>query len=216
MHLIHVVARNDVLILSAQELPFCRVEFEGNVDGLSGRIIQTDGCKQFTTDLIANPVPFCLQVLCHTGFCQQIFIDPRIFHLRFLHPTRFALPIPSISQQHYFVNNKLLVCHQKIPCPYGRRMIKQKESFPLSGTGRTLVNLTFSLRKGAKGQNHSMILPTTPEPTVRPPSRIAKRRPSSIATGVSSSTCIMTLSPGMHISVPSGRVMIPVTSVVRK
>ena len=79
-----------------------------------------------------------------------------------------------------------------------------------------LYKLLVSLRTYVQGQNHSTILPTTPEPTVRPPSRIAKRRPSSIATGVSSSTCIMTLSPGMHISVPSGRVMMPVTSVVRK
>src|SRR5690606_23846996 len=31
--------------------------------------------------------------------------------------------------------------------------------------------------------NYSMILATTPAPTVRPPSRIAKRRPSSIAIG---------------------------------
>ena len=62
----------------------------------------------------------------------------------------------------------------------------------------------------------SSISVTTPEPTVRPPSRIAKRRPFSIAMGVISSTLITTLSPGMHISVPSGRVMMPVTSVVRK
>ena len=33
--------------------------------------------------------------------------------------------------------------------------------------------------------------------------------------GVISSTFMSTLSPGMHISVPSGRVMMPVTSVVR-
>ena len=57
---------------------------------------------------------------------------------------------------------------------------------------------------------------TAPEPTVRPPSRIAKRRPFSMAMGVISSTLISTLSPGMHISTPSGRVMTPVTSVVRK
>ena len=67
-----------------------------------------------------------------------------------------------------------------------------------------------------KRKTYSLILMTTPEPTVRPPSRIAKRRPSSMAMGVISSTSISTLSPGMHISVPSGRVMIPVTSVVRK
>ncbi len=65
-------------------------------------------------------------------------------------------------------------------------------------------------------ENYSLILITTPEPTVRPPSRIAKRRPSSIAIGVISSTSISTLSPGIHISVPSGSLMMPVTSVVLK
>ncbi len=57
---------------------------------------------------------------------------------------------------------------------------------------------------------------TTPEPTVRPPSRIAKRRPGSIAMGVMSSTSMVTLSPGIHISMPSGSLITPVTSVVRK
>ena len=66
------------------------------------------------------------------------------------------------------------------------------------------------------GGNYSSMAITTPEPTVRPPSRIAKRRPFSMAMGVISSTFMSTLSPGMHISVPSGRVMTPVTSVVRK
>ena len=39
---------------------------------------------------------------------------------------------------------------------------------------------------------------------------------SSIAIGVISSTSISTLSPGIHISTPSGRVITPVTSVVLK
>ncbi len=64
--------------------------------------------------------------------------------------------------------------------------------------------------------NYSMISPTTPEPTVLPPSRIAKRRPFSIAIGEMSSTVISTLSPGRHISTPSGRLITPVTSVVLK
>ena len=55
---------------------------------------------------------------------------------------------------------------------------------------------------------------TAPAPTVRPPSRIAKRMPSSTAIGVISSMPISTLSPGMHISWPSGSAMVPVTSVV--
>src|SRR5690606_6639298 len=66
------------------------------------------------------------------------------------------------------------------------------------------------------GLYYFVILLTTPEPTVRPPSRIAKRRPSSIAIGAISLTPIVTLSPGITISVPSGRMTSPVTSVVRK
>jgi hypothetical protein len=63
---------------------------------------------------------------------------------------------------------------------------------------------------------HLRILVTRPEPTVRPPSRIANLRPSSIAIGWIISTRISVLSPGMTISVPSGRCTTPVTSVVRK
>ena len=61
-----------------------------------------------------------------------------------------------------------------------------------------------------------VILVTRPAPTVRPPSRMAKRSPSSMAIGWMSSTAISVLSPGMTISVPSGSVTTPVTSVVRK
>ena len=64
--------------------------------------------------------------------------------------------------------------------------------------------------------DYSTIVATLPEPTVLPPSRIAKRRPCSIATGWISSIVISTLSPGMHISVPSGSSQTPVTSVVLK
>ena len=63
---------------------------------------------------------------------------------------------------------------------------------------------------------YSMMEATRPDPTVRPPSRIAKVRPCSIAIGWISSIVISTLSPGMHISVPSGRLITPVTSVVLK
>ena len=64
--------------------------------------------------------------------------------------------------------------------------------------------------------NYSMIEATRPEPTVLPPSRIAKVRPCSIAIGWMSSIVISTLSPGMHISVPAGNSQTPVTSVVLK
>ena len=64
--------------------------------------------------------------------------------------------------------------------------------------------------------NYFVILSTTPAPTVRPPSRIAKRSPSSMAIGLMSSIFIWTESPGITISTPSGKVATPVTSVVRK
>ena len=66
------------------------------------------------------------------------------------------------------------------------------------------------------GLSYSMMLVTTPAPTVRPPSRMAKRSFSSIAIGVISSIVTAMLSPGITISVPSGRDTTPVTSVVRK
>jgi hypothetical protein len=70
--------------------------------------------------------------------------------------------------------------------------------------------------RGDPASGHLLILVTRPAPTVRPPSRMAKRRPSSMAMGWMSSTDISVLSPGMTISVPSGRCTTPVTSVVRK
>ncbi len=49
---------------------------------------------------------------------------------------------------------------------------------------------------------YSIILVTTPAPTVFPPSRIANLNPSSIATAVNNSTFTFTLSPGITISAP--------------
>ncbi|CKU58389.1 Uncharacterised protein [Mycobacterium tuberculosis] len=45
---------------------------------------------------------------------------------------------------------------------------------------------------------------------------MAKRRPSSIAIGLISFTVMLTLSPGMTISLSLGSSIAPVTSVVRK
>ncbi len=67
--------------------------------------------------------------------------------------------------------------------------------------------------EGFRSYRISVIVPA---PTVRPPSRIAKRRPFSMATGVISSISSATLSPGITISTPSGNFATPVTSVVRK
>ena len=81
--------------------------------------------------------------------------------------------------------------------------------------GRAFVDLEPTAT-GRPHCGHSRILVTTPEPTVRPPSRIAKRRPSSHAIGVIKVISMSMLSPGITISTPSGSLMLPVTSVVRK
>ena len=60
-----------------------------------------------------------------------------------------------------------------------------------------------------------IIFVTTPAPTVLPPSRIAKRIFSSIATGIIRLILRLIVSPGITISVPSGSSTSPVTSVVR-
>ena len=49
---------------------------------------------------------------------------------------------------------------------------------------------------------------------MRPPSRIAKRKPSSIAIGAINSTLMVTFSPGITISTPSSNVTAPVTVTI--
>src|SRR5664279_5133316 len=66
------------------------------------------------------------------------------------------------------------------------------------------------------GPPYSRIFATTPAPTVLPPSRMAKRRPSSMAMGAISLTVMDTLSPGITISLSLASSTAPVTSVVRK
>jgi hypothetical protein len=61
--------------------------------------------------------------------------------------------------------------------------------------------------------NYLIISVTCPAPIVLPPSRIANLNPLLIATGTISTTLIVTLSPGIIISLPSGRKISPVTSV---
>ena len=63
---------------------------------------------------------------------------------------------------------------------------------------------------------YSIISLTTPAPTVLPPSLMANLTSFSIAIGVINSAKIVTLSPGIIISIPSGRFNMPVTSVVLK
>ena len=99
------------------------------------------------------------------------------------------------------------------PTPKERYSATTEQLFHINKKGRTRrpFSIIFSIIL-----NYARISATTPEPTVLPPSRIAKRRPFSIAIAEMSSTVISTLSPGRHISTPSGRLITPVTSVVLK
>ena len=93
---------------------------------------------------------------------------------------------------------------------------------PISPSSNILLRVnshrifSLSLHCSLLIEYYSMIVATRPDPTVRPPSRIANVRPWLIAIGWISSIVISMLSPGMHISVPSGRLQTPVTSVVLK
>ena len=98
----------------------------------------------------------------------------------------------------------LFLEYRKTPEPQGFRGILRLDTM-LSYDNKSIFRLYYS-----------MIVATRPDPTVRPPSRIAKVRPWLIAIGWISSIVISMLSPGMHISVPSGRLQTPVTSVVLK
>jgi hypothetical protein len=89
------------------------------------------------------------------------------------------------------------------------------ELHPCRVCGRKMRNLS-QLPAALHIKNYLRILVTTPEPTVRPPSRMAKRTLASMAIGEPNSTLSFTLSPGMHISAPPNKCAEPVTSVVRK
>jgi len=88
---------------------------------------------------------------------------------------------------------------------------------PISNWRRSLLAFSIGNRQLANRQcSYSTTSETVPAPTVRPPSRIAKRSPFSIAIGAINSISIATLSPGITISTPCGSAATPVTSVVRK
>ena len=113
------------------------------------------------------------------------------------------------------ISPRFVVCHAfpyARPTAYrrpGRRPAPAGARLPARKKEPRAARLLFLL-------SYSMISVTTPEPTVLPPSLMANLSPSSIAIGVIRSISIVMLSPGMHISTPSGSFRSPVTSVVLK
>ncbi len=125
---------------------------------------------------------------------------PKVISLFGLAMGRMLATEPTIFAEFKFVRCGPLV--------FGRRIISSLAL--LAGQGHDDSHFIISLIA------YATISLTTPAPTVRPPSRIAKRSSFSIAIGVINSASIATLSPGITISTPSGNVKTPVTSVVRK
>ena len=113
------------------------------------------------------------------------------------------------------------VCHCEVG--HSPNVAISSSPFPLQNTGtphtqkspRVVSEASYIFFESVSS-GYFRILLTTPAPTVRPPSRIAKRKPSSIAIGAISCTFILMLSPGITILTSSGSIIVPVTSVVRK
>ena len=78
-----VVSGNDISILLPHEFAFRRLQFEVDIVRLV-IVIQQDGGEHLSADMVPDPVPLRLEVLCHAAFGHQIFINPGIFHIRIL------------------------------------------------------------------------------------------------------------------------------------
>ena len=132
---------------------------------------------------------------CQSAYPLYSHAEKRSFKLKFLVKQLYQVPT---QQNPRFPTGFILLCN-----------------YALFKQGR-IMRPCLSLPSRAGSFNYSMISVTTPDPTVLPPSLMANLSPSSIAIGVISAISITTLSPGMHISVPSGNCRSPVTSVVLK
>src|SRR6056297_1997845 len=131
---------------------------------------------------------------------------------------------------------ELQTCHEILTCFFMHRMLLTPRTIlfvfyplrvlPFVLCSRVIPSFALTARQNNVISNflschnaiclYSIISTTTPAPTVRPPSRIANRNSFSIATGTISSISASTLSPGITICTPSGNLIDPVTSVVRK
>ena len=181
------------------------------------------------------------QALCASGGCRRAgereALPPSLPRQRFPHAVprgdRRALPAPAQGTNPLgipFWGTGLIFPRLSIPqtpqaagpCSWACRRLrplpprKKRKEAPMPPTRGAWARRPRAEGAGRPHCGHSRIFVTTPEPTVRPPSRMAKRRPSSHAIGVISVISMSMLSPGMTISTPSGSLMLPVTSVVRK
>ena len=144
--------------------------------------------------------------------------DHRGLFLSRLFMQRVSTKPRAVLHQLETLSSSSLFDYAVIPLP-GLRALKPNILSHDKTSGRKMRNCLLEPPAGSKtrqNQTYFRILVTTPDPTVLPPSRIAKRLCSSNAIGLSNSTSTLTLSPGIHISAPPSSVVEPVTSVVLK
>ena len=121
----------------------------------------------------------------------------------------------------YLLNQIIYICLQHI-FMHGWRdlnsqpMVLETITLPIELHPYRFIQKLKMTEKTIYTTYYSIISVTLPAPTVLPPSRIAKRNPTSIAILLISLISKLTLSPGITISISLGSLTSPVTSVVLK
>lgn len=151
--------------------------------------------------LISSQCSFCFAVVSRAQALDGRPGGNRTPNLRFWRPPLCQLSYWPVAFPFIFTTTDKYILLTTNNCIKSKQPNRDPIEVPVYRYSSVLYSITFA---------------TTPAPTVLPPSRIAKRRPSSIAIGAINSTTILMLSPGITISTPSGSVTAPVTSVVRK
>ncbi|MBF8270955.1 MAG: hypothetical protein HW380_60 [Magnetococcales bacterium] len=172
---------------------------------------------------------FWRPMLCQLSYCPSCFVRPKPTSLLDLTLLVQGMLVTKRAEfaEGQFVGGVALVLVGRVVAPLAFLATKADQVSHQMAPTMTVLGVTYwitTLPAAAPARHRKTPLLgfycktslTTPAPTVRPPSRMAKRRPFSMAIGAISSTSNVTLSPGMIISVPSGNFKIPVTSVVLK
>lgn len=136
-------------------------------------------------------------------------MNPSIYGIFCVVSLTFFLQIFEIWAVPLFYAAPAFVQQKKSPIPRDQTLLSRHHIVACYNTLLLYARLLVGL-------NYLMMVATEPAPTVRPPSRMENLVPSSIAIGLIRLTVTVMLSPGITISEPSGRLITPVTSVVRK
>ena len=202
------------VVFSADDKIDIDLEFDGNIwiniDGINdvglikriGKIFNIDS---LSLEDIANPE-------------QRVKIDDRDSYIHIiLKMLQMELLTKDVQyeQMSLIIKDNILITFQETPYDLFESIRSRLENPRTKLASKDVSYLAYILIDTIV-DNYLLILVTTPAPTVRPPSRIAKFKPCSIAIGASNLTLKVTVSPGITISLSLGNSTSPVTSVVRK